>query len=308
MPSGHLTPVVAPDPGGKDHRQRLAGPRAPILPPMTIRALTWNLYHGRDFPPDPALRTRASRLFGRTERSATHEQVNRDLLPEFAGLLARAEWDVALLQEFPPRWATRLAGACEADLHRELTSRNSLAPLRALATLINPDLTGSNEGGSNLTLIRPAVLGAIAERRVLVLAPGPKPERRAMAFTRTEAGLCVANLHISTGPPNRPRAEDELRLAAGRSLEWAAGGPLILGGDLNVRPRDSEIYGELNERFGLRSPTAADSLDHLLVHGLEPIEPPSPWPPERREFARSDGLRVRLSDHAPVEATFELPG
>ncbi len=275
---------------------------------VQIRALTWNVFHGRDFPPDPALRTRRSRIWRLTERNATHAQVNRSLRHEFSEAIAAAPWDVALLQEFPPRWAARLAAACEANLHRELTSRNSLAPLRALATLLNPDLTGSNEGGSNLTLVRQVVLGPISVRRVLVLAPGPKPERRAMAFTRTEAGLCVANLHISTGPPNRPRAEDELRLAAERSLEWAGGAPLILGGDLNVRPRDSEIYEELAERFGLRSPTAPDSLDHLLVHGLTPVEPPSPWPPERREVVAGDGLRVRLSDHAPVEATFERAG
>ena len=275
---------------------------------VQIRALTWNVFHGRDFPPDPALRTRRSRIWRLTERNETHAQVNRSLRQEFSEAIAAAAWDVALLQEFPPRWAARLAAASEAGLHRELTSRNSLAPLRALATLFNPDLTGSNEGGSNLTLVRPVVLGAIAERRVLVLAPGPKPERRAMAFTRTEAGLCVANLHISTGPPNRPRAEDELRLAAERSLEWAAGAPLIVGGDLNVRPRDSEIYEELAERFDLRSPTAPDSLDHLLVHALRPVEPPNPWPPERREVVGGDGLRVRLSDHAPVEATFEPAG
>jgi endonuclease/exonuclease/phosphatase family metal-dependent hydrolase len=275
---------------------------------VQIRALTWNVFHGRDFPPDPALRTRRSRLWRLTERSETHAQVNRSLHREFTETITAAEWDVALFQEFPPRWAARLTTACDADLHRELTSRNSLAPLRALATLLNPDLTGSNEGGSNLTLVRPAILGVIAERRVLVLAPGPQPERRAMAFTRTEAGLCVANLHVSAGPPNRPRAEDELRLAAERSLEWAAGSPLILGGDLNVRPRDSEIYEELAGRFGLRSPTAPESLDHLLVHGLEPIEPPSPWPRERREVAGAGGLRVCLSDHAPVEATFEFEG
>ena len=275
---------------------------------VQIRALTWNAFHGRDFPPDPALRTRRSRIWRLTERNETHVQVNRSLRREFTEAIAAAEWDVALLQEFPPRWAGRLADACDADLHRELTSRNSLAPLRALAALVNPDLTGSNEGGSNLTLVRPALLGAIAERRVLVLAPGPKPERRAMAFTRSEAGLCVANMHISTGPPNRPRAEDELRLAAERSLEWAAGAPLILGGDLNVRPRDSEIYEELTARFDLREPAAPDSLDHLLVHGLKAIEPPVPWSPERREVVRADGLRVRLSDHAPVEATFELAG
>ena len=275
---------------------------------MQIRALTWNVFHGRDFPPDPALLTRRSRLWRLTERNATHAQVNRSLRHEFTTVIAGAAWDVALLQEFPPRWARRLAAACDADAHRELTSRNSLGPLRALGALLNPDLIGSNEGGSNLTLVRPASLGSIAERRLLVLAPGPSPERRALAFTRTESGLCVANLHASTGPANRARAEAELRLAAERSLEWAAGSPLILGGDLNVRPRDSTIYDELAERFGLASPTAPDSLDHLLAHGLETLEGPAAWPPERREVIADDGLRVRLSDHAPVEAAFEVAG
>jgi endonuclease/exonuclease/phosphatase family metal-dependent hydrolase len=289
---------------------RIRHRKAAILdtPGVQIRALTWNVFHGRDFPPDPALRTRRSRVWRITERNDTHAQVNRSLRREFGRMIADSDWDVALLQEFPPRWARGLAEECGAAAHRELTSRNSFAPLRALGTWINPDLIGSNEGGSNLTLVRPAVVGGIAERQPLVLAPGPQPERRTMAFTRTEAGVCTANLHASTGPPNRPRAEAELRLAAERSLEWAAGSPLIIGGDLNVRPRDSEIYDELAERFGLASPTAPDSLDHLLVHGLTTVAPPHPWPSEQREVAWRGGLRVRLSDHAPVTATFERAG
>jgi endonuclease/exonuclease/phosphatase family metal-dependent hydrolase len=275
---------------------------------VLIRALTWNVFHGRDFPPNPALRTRRSRVWRATERDGTHAQVNRSLRREFGRMIAEAEWDVALFQEFPPRWARDLAADCEAVAHRELTSRNSLAPLRAIATWINPDLIGSNEGGSNLTLVRPAVLGGIAERRLLVLAPGPQPERRTMAFTRTEAGVCIANLHASTGPSNRARAEAELRVASERSLRWAAGAPLIFGGDLNVRPRESGIYDELAARFGLASPTAPDSLDHLLVTGLATSEPPAPWAVERREIAWRNGLRVRLSDHAPVSATFERAG
>ena len=100
---------------------------------MSLRALTWNLYHGRDRPPDPALYTWRSRLLRRRERNATHVQVNRDLRPEYADLLAAAEWDVALLQECPPRWATALAAATGAVAHRALTSRNSLGPLRGAA-------------------------------------------------------------------------------------------------------------------------------------------------------------------------------
>jgi exonuclease III len=124
-----------------------------------------------------------------------------------------------------------------------------------------------------------------------------------LAFTRTAAGPCIANMHASTGAANRRRAEQELRVAAERSLEWADGAPLILGGDLNVRPRDSGIYEELAGRFGLAAPTSPDLLDHLLVNGLVPVEAPSPWPDERREIPWGE-RRIRLSDHAPVAAAF----
>ena len=55
---------------------------------MEFTALSWNLFHGRDFPPDPALRTWRSRLLRIDERNETHVQVNRDLTAEFATLLA----------------------------------------------------------------------------------------------------------------------------------------------------------------------------------------------------------------------------
>jgi len=271
---------------------------------MQIEALTWNLYHGRDAPPDPALFTIRSRLLRISERNATHRQVNSDLRAAFVTVLARARWDVALLQECPPRWAESLASACDAQPHAVLTSRNSCAPLRALAARINPDLTGSAEGGSNLTLVRG---GAVVERRALVLRPGPRPERRAMAFTRIALGnettYCVANLHASAGQALREQAEDEVRLAAEHAVEWAAGAPLVIGGDLNLRPQDSPIYEQLERRHGLRAPTAPGSLDHLLVRGCEIVRPPAAWPPERREV-RARGLAIRLSDHAPVDGAF----
>ena len=105
---------------------------------MELRALTWNLFHGRDFPPDPSLLTLRSRLLCWSERSDTHLQLNRDLFDEFAGVFAGAPWDVALLQESPPRWSEALARACGARAHRVLTSRNSFAALRALAAGVNP--------------------------------------------------------------------------------------------------------------------------------------------------------------------------
>ena len=91
---------------------------------ILLRVVSWNLYHGRDFPPDPTLLTWRSRLLRRTERNATHAQVNRSLCAEFAALLARRDWDVALLQEAPPRWLPALAGAARASGALALTSRN----------------------------------------------------------------------------------------------------------------------------------------------------------------------------------------
>jgi endonuclease/exonuclease/phosphatase family metal-dependent hydrolase len=269
---------------------------------MELTALSWNLFHGRDYPPDPELRTWRSRLLRIEERNSTHVQVNRDLTAEFATMLAGWEWDVALLQECPPRFAEPLARACGAEWHRVLTSRNSLGPLRALLARQNPDLMASGEGGSNLTLVRvPGRLGGIAERRQIAIHEG-EPERRAMAFVRTASGVCVANLHATNDWPQLA-AEDVVK-AARAALEWAGGAPLIFGGDLNLRPgKQPRIFERLREEFGLAPPTAPDAIDHVLCRGLEVLEPPERWPAERRELPLQ-GRALRLSDHAPVQARF----
>jgi hypothetical protein len=273
---------------------------------VEFTAIAWNLFHGRDFPPDPELRSWRSRLLRLDERNATHVQVNRDLAAEFATLLATSAWDVALLQECPPRFAVPLARACAAEGHRVLTSRNSLGSLRALLARQNPDLMASAEGGSNLTLVRvPGGLGGIAERRELAIHEG-EPERRAMAFTRTAAGVCVANLHATNDRP-KLAAEDVLA-AASAATDWAAGSPLLFGGDLNLRPaEDPGIFERLREEFGLAAPTAPTAIDHLLSRGLEVLDSPWAWPAEARELAL-EGRALRLSDHAPVQARFALAG
>jgi endonuclease/exonuclease/phosphatase family metal-dependent hydrolase len=269
---------------------------------VELTVLAWNLFHGRDFPPDPKLRTWRSRVLRIDQRNATHVQLNRDLQAEFAQLLCATAWDVALLQESPPRFADPLAAACGAEAHRVLTSRNSLGTLRTLLARQNPDLMASGEGGSNLTLVRvPGRLGGIAERRDLVIHEG-EPERRAMAFTRTASGVCIANLHATNDWP-KLAAADVLKAARAAS-EWAGSAPLIFGGDLNLRPaKNPGIFERLGGEFGLVAPTAPDAIDHLLVRNLEVVEPPARWPPERRELPW-DGRALRLSDHAPVEARF----
>jgi endonuclease/exonuclease/phosphatase family metal-dependent hydrolase len=283
---------------------------------VQLQAISWNLFHGRDFPPDPALFTWRSRLLRVTERNSSHVQVNRELLDEFSRLLAGAEWDVALLQECSPRYCASLARACGAEAHQVLTSRNSLAPLRTFAARLNPDLIASGEGGSNLTLVRGSSTahsdhkeprgerGGIVERRELAIHQGPL-ERRALAFTRTASGVCLANLHATSGRPELA-AEDVLR-AATAAAGWAGDAPLLFGGDLNLTPRESPaVFAELRERFGLDPPTSPNAIDHLLARGLEVVEPPRQWPAERREL-REAGRALRLSDHAPVEARFATP-
>jgi endonuclease/exonuclease/phosphatase family metal-dependent hydrolase len=272
------------------------------LTPMETRVLTWNIFHGRDGPPDPALYTRWAEWTRKTMRNETHVQVNRDLWREFTDMVCGADWDVALLQECPPRWQPGFERECGAESFRSLTSRNWLERISWRIARGWPDLIGSSEGGSNLILARPQT-GGIAEPREITIRRR-RPERRTMAFARLGNGLCVTSIHASTSPP---RAEEELLLAAEHAVEWAGDDPLVFGGDFNVRPGQSEVFEQLAERFGLTGITADDSIDHLLVRNLDVVSPPRAWAPEEREL-EEDGLALRLSDHAPVELTVRFPG
>ena len=230
-------------------------------------------------------------------------QVNRSLREEFAALIASWDWQLALLQEVPPRWLGQLAAASRASAASALTSRNQLAFLRALVADWSPDLIAANEGGSNQLLVRPP--GRIVTVRRLTLTR--LPERRRMLWARVElpeARVVVANVH-GTAQLER-RAAAELRKAAEQAVEWAAGDPLILGGDFNLRPSTrGDVFAWLRERLGLVAATAPDAIDHLLVRGLGVREPARRLAPEARELV-FDGGRLRLSDHAPVVAAFEL--
>ena len=289
---------------------------------MELRILSWNLFHGRDRAPDPSLHSWRSRLLRRTERGDTHAQVNRELYEQFSAVLANAEWDVALLQECPPRWAETLAIDCRAHCHRALTGRNlpRLGALQGIVARANPDLIASWEGGSNVTMarVRDPHHNAIADRQELTLTRSP--ETRRMAFSRLTAGICVANLHASEA---RGAAEQEVLAAARTAVEWAEGAPLIFGGDLNLRPASSRaLFDQLASELGLEGPTGGEVVDHVLSRGLERPVAAERWEPARREVpdptASEPGgpwaaepkppLPIRLSDHAPVELTLRLPG
>jgi endonuclease/exonuclease/phosphatase family metal-dependent hydrolase len=232
-----------------------------------MRVLSWNLYHGRALVP-----------------------AHRPLLDEFAATLDGFGWDVALLQEAPPRWFGELCRRTRSNGVRVLTSRNWLPGLQGRLADLAPDLIKSWEGGSNQLLVRAP--GRLVKHRRLTLAWWP--EQRRMQWVRLDSGVCVANLHASAGLPER--AAREVVAAAQAATEWSGDDPLVFGGDFNLRPaRQPEPFAELRDRFGLGDPTGPRVIDHLLVRGLRVAERPHQLPVEQR---------MGLSDHAPVLAEF----
>jgi endonuclease/exonuclease/phosphatase family metal-dependent hydrolase len=226
--------------------------------------VTWNLFHGRVAP-----------------------------VADYVGALDSVDWDVALLQEAPPRWRTQLAAGLGAQSAMALTSRNFGAPIRSWVADRWPNLIKSNEGGSNQLLVRAP--WRIGETRVHTLTR--RPERRRMLWARLGgpggASLAVANLHGSVDSVRGAR--DQVLEAAERAVEWAGDAPLLFGGDLNLRvTRQPEVFAELDRRHGLAPPTAPGAIDHLLVRGLELLEPP------RR------GPLLELSDHTYVTSALGI--
>ena len=237
--------------------------------------MSWNLFHGRSIPP-----------------------AGRSLLPEFVRVLGSVEWDVALLQEAPPRWREALARELEAESAMTLTSRNFGAPIRSWIAERRPDLIKSNEGGSNQLLVRAP--WRIEELREHTLAT--RPERRRMMWARLAgpdgAALAVANLHGSL-----PGAPDQVLRAAEQAVEWTGELPLVFGGDLNLRPTSQpDVFEQMRDRFGLGPPTDSKAIDHLLARGLDVVHAPRRAPAEAREVEAGDGRALRLSDHAYVTA------
>jgi endonuclease/exonuclease/phosphatase family metal-dependent hydrolase len=225
---------------------------------VAVRVLTWNLFHGRSRP-----------------------SAGRSLLNEFAAALDGWEWDVALLQEVPPWWPPWLAEAAGARAFTALTSRNWLLGLRRAMSSRNPDILKSNGGGANAILVR----GEAGDHRVQELTR--LPERRVAHGVRLAGGAWVVNVHATTQPlsKSKPRTWADCRLAAAAAAEWAAGAPLVFGGDLNLKGRP--------ELPGLRH-VAGNHVDHILVDGFEPV-------------GRGEVLeRGRLSDHPPVAVTLRL--
>jgi endonuclease/exonuclease/phosphatase family metal-dependent hydrolase len=219
------------------------------------RVLIWNLKHGRSVP-----------------------SVGRDLTAEFTDALRRWDWNLALLQEVPPWWPPRLAAALDADQRTVLTSRNLGLWLRRPLARRWPDAIKSNGGGANAILVR-RTAGQVVEHRTRRLCR--LPERRWVHGVRLKSEIGDAwacNLHTASDA-------DQGRLAASTALSWAAGAPVVLGGDFNLRSLSLEGYEHV----------AGHHVDHVYVHGL--IGDPT-------SAVTLD--RGGLSDHAPVAVTVGL--
>jgi endonuclease/exonuclease/phosphatase family metal-dependent hydrolase len=223
-----------------------------------MRVLSWNLFHGRSLPP-----------------------ARSGLAHAFAEKIAEWEWQVAMLQEVPPWWPASLAQHASAQALSALTSRNALLPLRRVLAERRPELAKSNGGGCNAVLSREA----IREHRELRLRRWP--ERRVAQLVRLSSGICVANYHGST---RVALAEEELARLWREALAFAAGDPLILGGDLNLRtplspPADLDAVH-----------LARRDVDHLFGWRMAPVG-------EARlldRHAEVAGRSLELSDHPPL--------
>jgi endonuclease/exonuclease/phosphatase family metal-dependent hydrolase len=213
-----------------------------------VRVLTWNLYHGRSRPPS-----------------------GRSLGSEFAAALAGWEWDVALLQEVPPWFPPKLAATAHADYRLQLTSRNSLLPLRRAISVRNPDILKSGGGGCNAILVRGEPILEHRAQRLRRL-----PEGRWVHGVRL-AGGWVVNVHAHNHPEALARADCDRAIDAARS--W---GPLLVfGGDVNLH--HPQFPGLLH--------VAGNHVDHLFTDG-------------RPAAGKAQVLdRGTLSDHPPVAVT-----
>ena len=179
--------------------------------------------------PAEALFTRRSRLLGITERDETHVQVNRPLLDEFASMIAGLRWDVALLQEAPPRWFRALGGAARASGVRVLTSRNCVPPLQRAGRELEPR-PDRLERGRLEPAARPR---ARSDRGAPEADAHVRPERRRMQWTRVAAGERRDGVRGEPARVGRPAREG----AAGAAGGGRSGGRVVGRRPARVRRR-----------------------------------------------------------------------
>jgi endonuclease/exonuclease/phosphatase family metal-dependent hydrolase len=184
-------------------------------------------------------------------------------------LVTRDRPDIVCLQELPV-WALRHLESWSGMHATTAIARQPLLPFGARA------VTGLHHGlfRSAFTGEGDAILTRRAARDLGEQVVGETKLRR-IAHAIDLDGVTVINFHIDG------KREQFDRVAA------LAGERSILAGDANLVSPTAD---------GFSAPLSG-SIDQILVRGLELLDGPSAWPPERRVVSG----RV-LSDHAPVEA------
>ncbi len=214
-----------------------------------VRVLTWNLYHGRAVPP-------AGRaLLGCVRGRAGELGVGRRAAPGGPAVVAR-----------PARGVRRRRRAARADLAQP---RPSAAPRDR----------GPRPGPAGRQRRR-RERDPRARERSASTAPcccAGCPSAGCAHGVRLADGTWVVNVHAHNTPPERALADCERARAA--ALGWAAGAPLVLGGDLNLR---RPVLA------GLRH-VAGNHVDHILAARARRARAgPRPRPPERPSTGRRD--------------------
>jgi endonuclease/exonuclease/phosphatase family metal-dependent hydrolase len=266
---------------------------------LALLVRTWNVFHGNAKLPE-----------------------RRGFLEEMVRLAAADRPDVLCLQELPvwsrrrlEEWSgMRSFGAVaarplllSAELGAAITELNhglfrsaltgqanatlldgALEPVGSDSIVLNP-ASFRRAQGRRLGLEFRARLTWAKERRVCQAVRAALPDGRT---------LTVANLHVSNHPDPRVRDAELLRAAVFADAFAEPGDILVLAGDFNLLPGQSETLEQLaGADWGFSA--AGPGLDQVLVRGA-PADRAERWPDERRWL---DGRL--LSDHAPVEVRIE---
>lgn len=294
-----------------------------------MKVITWNVFHVHDGHPAARPDWRST-LLGKPVDSGTHLHMNRTFVGAVGDLLARANPTVVMLQEMPPWAVGHVAERGGMAAVSALTApRIGPAGLRGRLGRLNPDLMRTHEGNANVLMVRPPWEIVPGSTRVVRLNPPALVTRtaRRTSMEPTEAldwiwerrNLVTERIRHPDGrlvqvacchchPDPRAHAV-EIPRAGAAALDAAGDLPLILGADLNARAGQMpEMFRNLESR-GLTRVPGDDGIDHILARGARPMGTARRWEPEEREIAvpwKGETRRIRISDHAPVEAILQL--
>jgi exodeoxyribonuclease III len=144
--------------------------------------------------------------------------------------------------------------------------------------------------------------------------PGDDGDRQCRYLEAAVNGVLVASIYAPNGNPQPgPKFDYKLawlkRLHAHAAELYASGAPVVLAGDYNVVPTESDIYPTKSwDRNALLQPESRAAYQHLLAQGwtdsIRALHPKEPmytfWDYMRKRWERDAGLRL---DHILLSST-----